>query len=102
MHDRELLALAAKVSYQVDPANPHPKRFTGHLKVSLIDGSVHEHRQGYFKGGVDHPLSDTDLAHKFHANCAHGGLPRDAAERLARQLAGLFERSCVDAASLSR
>ena len=102
VRDPELLALAAKVSYRVDPTNPYPKRFTGHLKVSLIDGSVHEHRQGYFKGGVDHPLSDTDLAHKFHANCAHGGLPRDAAERLATQLTGLFERTCVDVAAFSR
>ena len=77
-----LLALMAKVSYVVDPANPYPKQFTGHLKVTLHDGSVHEHRQGYFKGGAQHPLTDADLQHKFYANCAHGGVGRAQANAL--------------------
>jgi len=98
--DAELRALAAKVSYVVDPANPYPKQFTGHLKVTLKDGTVHEHRQGYFKGGAEHPLSDDDLRHKFFANCAHGGLPRAQAEALAATLHGLFERPLIDTATL--
>ena len=72
--DPALRALAAKVRYVVDPTNPYPKQFTGHLRVTLKDGSVMETRQGYFKGGADHPLSDADLQTKFFANCLHGGL----------------------------
>ena len=86
----ELRAVAAKVRYVVDPANPYPKQFTGHLRVTLTDGTVHEHRQGFFKGGVEHPLSDDELLFKFHANCAHGGLQRADAEALASRLSGLF------------
>ncbi len=98
--DSELRALAAKVSYVVDAANPYPKQFTGHLKVTLKDGSVHEHRQAYFKGGAAHPLSDDDLQHKFYANCAHGGLARAQAQALAATLQGLFERALIDTATL--
>jgi 2-methylcitrate dehydratase PrpD len=98
VHDDSLRALAAKVHYVVDPANPYPKQFTGHLRVTLDDGSVHEHRQGFFQGGVDHPLSDADLRHKFFANCAYGGLARADADALASWLDGLFTQAQVGAA----
>ena len=93
--DPDLLALMSKVSYVVDPANPYPKQFTGHIRVTLKDGTVHEHRQGWFKGGVDHPLGDGDLQHKFHANCAHGGLTQQQSDALLRQLLSLFEQKLV-------
>ena len=96
----ELRALAAKVHYVVDPANPYPKQFTGHVKVTLHDGTVHEHRQAFFKGGAAHPLSDADLQHKFFANCVHGGLPRVQAEALAKKLHGLFEQPALHTQSL--
>ncbi len=99
--DPALRSLAAKVSYRIDPANPYPRQFTGHLQVTLADGTVHEHRQAYFKGGAEHPLSDADLEHKFYANCAHGGLPRAEVEPLAARLRGLFDRPLIDAQSLS-
>ncbi len=88
--DPALQALAAKVHYVVDPANPYPRQFTGHLRVTLDDGNVFEHRQGFFKGGVDHPLTDADLLHKFRANCAHGGLDAQATGALEARLQALF------------
>jgi 2-methylcitrate dehydratase PrpD len=71
----DMRALAAKVRYRVDPENPYPRQFTGHVRVTLQDGTVLEERQGYFQGGAEHPLSDADLTRKFHANCRHGALP---------------------------
>ena len=96
-----LLALMAKVNYSVDPANPYPKQFTGHLKVTLTDGTVFEHRQGYFKGGAQHPLSDADLQHKFHANCAHGGLGRVASDALLAQLDSLLAQPFIASTALT-
>ena len=55
-----------------------------------------EDRQGYFKGGADHPLSDEDLAHKFRANVRHGGLGADCAERLLQQLPSLLRDGSPD------
>jgi 2-methylcitrate dehydratase PrpD len=99
-HSPELRALAAKVHYTVDPANPYPKQFTGHVKATLVDGTVFEHRQGYFKGGVAHPLSEADLRHKFHANCAYGGMPAAQAQALQVALISLFERPQITTQAL--
>ena len=95
VQDPLLRRIAARVRYVVDPANPYPRQFTGHLRVTLDDGSVHEHRQSFFKGGAGHPLSDEDLRHKFAANCAHGGLAAAAAQHLAGGLATLFDAERV-------
>ena len=92
----DLRALAAKVRYVVDPTNPYPKQFTGHLRVTLKDGSVMETRQGYFKGGADHPLSDADLQTKFFANCLHGGLARPRAEVMLAMIQKIFDAPVVD------
>lgn len=89
--DPAMVRLARKVSYIIDPANPYPNQFTGHIRVTLKNGDVHEHRQGYFKGGAEHPLSTEDLQRKFFANCEYGRLPRPQAEHLAQTLARLFD-----------
>ena len=99
--DPALLALMAKISYRVDPADPYPRQFTGHIKVTLSDGRVFEHRQDHFQGGADHPLPDAAIEHKFFANCLHGGLDRAGAQALLEQLGGLFELRVIDASSLS-
>ncbi|ALM82438.1 MmgE/PrpD family protein [Bordetella sp. N] len=98
----DIVALARKVTYVVDPANPYPKQFTGHVKVTLTDGKVHEFRQGYFKGGVDHPLSDDDLTHKFHANCAYGGLTAAASQALLGHIDQVFDSEKVDFSPFGR
>jgi 2-methylcitrate dehydratase PrpD len=92
----DLRALAAKVRYVVDPTNPYPKQFTGHLRVTLKDGSVMETRQGYFKGGADHPLSDADLQTKFFANCLHGGVAKPRAEAILAMVQQIFDAPVVD------
>jgi 2-methylcitrate dehydratase PrpD len=100
VNDPALLRLAAKVSYIVDPANPYPNQFTGHLRVTLKNGEVYEHRQGFFKGGVEHPLSDAELQRKFLANCQYGGLSLASAEAMAGTLAQLFDAPQVDLSPL--
>lgn len=70
----DLRGLAAKVRYRVDPENPYPRQFTGHVRVTLQGGAVLEERQGFFQGGAEHPLSDAELTRKFRANCRHGAL----------------------------
>lgn len=99
--DPALRELAAKVRYVVDVDNPYPRQFTGHLRVTLDDGTVHERRQGFFKGGVDHPLSDADLRHKFRANCAVGGLDASAAQALEARVGALFDLPVVGTHALS-
>jgi 2-methylcitrate dehydratase PrpD len=75
VRDPRLRAVASKVRYEIDPHNPYPDEFTGHVRVRMKDGSVHEERQAHFRGGAHEPLSRADLEEKFRLNCAHGGWP---------------------------
>src|SRR6185295_10137177 len=81
VRDPRLRALASKVRYEIDPGNPYPDEFTGHVRVRMKDGSVHEERQAHFRGGAHEPLSREDLEEKFRLNCAYGGWPAERARR---------------------
>ncbi len=73
VRDPRILGLAAKVRYVVDPDNPYPKAFTGHVKMTLKDGRVFEERQPHIRGGMHDPLSREDIERKFRGNVAYGG-----------------------------
>ena len=73
VQDAQVLALAAKVRYVIDPNNPYPNAFTGHIRCVLNDGSVVEERQPHFRGGANEPLTRTDIEEKFALNARHGG-----------------------------
>jgi 2-methylcitrate dehydratase PrpD len=81
--DPRVAALAAKVSYRVDPSNPYPNEYTGHVRVRLADGTTLEERQPHLRGGRHEPLSRAEIEEKFRANCAVGGW---SAERAAQWL----------------
>jgi 2-methylcitrate dehydratase PrpD len=71
--DERVRKLAAKIGYAVDPANPYPNAFTGHVRAVLGDGSVIEERQPHLRGGAGEPLSRAELEAKFAANARLGG-----------------------------
>jgi 2-methylcitrate dehydratase PrpD len=73
VRDPRLRELASKIRYEVDPDNPYPRRFVGHLKLTLDDGSVIETEKPHMRGGVDEPLSDAEIDTKFAANVRFGG-----------------------------
>ena len=89
--DAAVIALAAKVRYAIDPQNPYPKNFTGHIRATLRDGSVIEERQPYMRGGAQEPLSRTDIEEKFVLNARHGGWGDDRATAALRLIAALFD-----------
>lgn len=71
--DAEILTLAGKVRYVIDPDNPYPNAFTGHIRAVLNDGTVIEERQPHFRGGAQEPLTCEDIKDKFMRNAHHGG-----------------------------
>jgi 2-methylcitrate dehydratase PrpD len=89
--DSRLRALAGKIRYVVDPANPYPRAFTGHLCAKLRNGEVVEERQPHLRGGAQEPLSTADIERKFHANAAFGGWLRERAEAARNLIQRLFE-----------
>ena len=86
VRDPAILALAGKVRYRIDPQNPYPKNFTGHIRATLRDGTVAEERQPYMRGGAHEPLTRADVEEKFLLNVRHGGWTADHAS-IALQLA---------------
>jgi 2-methylcitrate dehydratase PrpD len=84
VHDARVLALASRVRYIVDPKNPYPKAYTGHVRMTLRDGRVFEERQPHIRGGVNEPLSREELERKFRANARHGGWSESQSDRFLR------------------
>src|SRR5579863_7830783 len=90
-----VVALAAKVSYRIDPDNPYPNEFTGHIRLTLADGSVIEERQPHLRGGAHEPLTRTDIEEKLALNARHGGWDKGKTDAALR-LAGKFFDQPVD------
>lgn len=80
--DARILALASRVRYVVDPDNPYPKAYTGHVRMTLKDGRVFEERQPHIRGGVHEPLSRADIEQKCRGNARHGGWDVARTDRL--------------------
>jgi len=97
--DPRVLALAAKVKYVIDPDNPYPNNYTGHLRATLRDGSLVEERQPHLRGGAQEPLTRQDVIDKFLLNAEHGGWSRAQADAALKLLAGLYQGR-IDLASL--
>jgi 2-methylcitrate dehydratase PrpD len=91
VRDPRILALAGKVRYIVDPNNPYPKAFTGHVKMTLKDGRVFEERQPHIRGGVHEPLSREDIEQKFRGNVAYGGWSDARASQFLQSAQSLFD-----------
>ncbi len=91
VRDPAVLALAAKVRYQIDPKNPYPKNFTGHIRATLRDGSVVEERQPYMRGGAQEPLTRADIQDKFLLSVAHGGWTAARAAQALEVIGKLFK-----------
>jgi len=88
--DKDLRALAAKVSYVIDPKDEYPRNFTGHIRATLRDGSVVEERQPYLRGGAQEPLTRQDVIDKFRLNAKHGGWSKTQSNAALKLLAGLY------------
>src|SRR3954463_11752749 len=99
IRDERVLALAAKVKFVIDPDNPYPSNYTGHIRATLRDGSVVEDRQPYLRGGAQEPLTRQDVTDKFLLNAAHGGWSVAQSEAALKLVAGMYSGR-IDLSSL--
>ena len=90
--DPLVLAIASKVSYRVNPDDPYPDQYTGHVRVTMRDGRVLEERQPHLRGGREEPLSRAELEEKFRANCAYGGWAPERSEKWLAYAGSAFDR----------
>jgi 2-methylcitrate dehydratase PrpD len=91
VRDPAVLSLAAKVRYRIDPQNPYPKNFTGHIRATLRDGTMVEERQPHLRGGAQAPLTRADIKDKFLLNAQHGGWTTERAAQVLKLIGALFD-----------
>jgi len=66
----EILALARRVEYRVDPDYPGPGRFKGAAKIALKDGRIYEEVEEFNRGSRENPMTADELGAKFHENAS--------------------------------
>jgi len=88
VRDPELLAVASRVGYELDPTIDYPRQFVGHLRVRLKDGRVVEEWQDHPRGGPDSPMAPGEIEAKFRGN-ASLVMSDDRAARVIRDVRAL-------------
>lgn len=73
--DPELLALADKVNYRIDPDTGYPRHLSGEVIVTLKNGEQRRHREQINRGAPENPVSDAGIVEKFSANAAYALSP---------------------------
>jgi len=99
VRDPAALSLAAKVRYEIDPQNPYPANYTGHIRAVLRGGRIVEERQPHLRGGGREPLGRVEIEDKFSRNARHGGW-RDEQVAAALALAGTLYDGTLELSAL--
>jgi 2-methylcitrate dehydratase PrpD len=81
----EILALARRVQYHVDPDYPGPGRFKGAVRIVLKGGRVLEEVEEYNRGSAENPMTYEELRAKFDDN-ASAFLSAEQRDRLAADI----------------
>ena len=72
LYDAQVLDLASRTYYRVDPNTSFPKYFDGEVIVTLKNGEVIREREVVNRGAVDRPLTAEDIIQKYRQTAARG------------------------------
>src|SRR5262245_41951774 len=86
--DGAVLAVARRVTYELDASIDYPRQFVGDVEVTLADGRTLRERQDRPTGGPDAPMSTAALEAKFRGN-AGLALPAEQVERVIERVRAL-------------
>ena len=91
INDKEILSLASKVNYEIDPKNEYPKNYTGTLICKTSENEFNEH-QPCFRGGIREPLTKDDIDKKYNANLNYSKISEENKKNLNDFIETLFNR----------
>ena len=91
INDKEILSLASKVNYEIDPNNEYPKNYTGTLICKTSDSEFSEH-QPCFRGGIREPLTKDDIDKKYNANLNYSKISEESKKNLNNFIETLFDK----------
>ncbi len=77
-NDPDILALADKVRYRLDPLTGYPRHVSGEVIVTFRNGTRISHREQIHRGAAENPISDADIVEKFTANMMLASTPEHA------------------------
>jgi 2-methylcitrate dehydratase PrpD len=95
VRDADVLRVAARVTYEIDPSIDYPRQFIGDVEVTLTDGRRLLERQDRPRGGPDAPLTRAELEAKFRGN-ASLALPPSCADLIIRAVSRLAAAPNLD------
>lgn len=91
----DLLHIAGLTRYEIDPKDPYPASYRGHVRATLKDGSTVEATQPHMRGGATEPLTDDELKTKFTANVMFGGYSAAQADHLYNHVSAVLRGDAV-------
>ena len=91
INDKEILNLASKVNYEIDPNNEYPKNYTGTLICKTSENEITEH-QPCFRGGINEPLTKDDIDKKYNANLNYSKISEENKKNLNSFIETLFTK----------
>ena len=91
INDKEILNLASKVNYEIDPNNEYPKNYTGTLICKTSENEFTEH-QPCFRGGIKQPLTKDDIDKKYNANLNYSKISEENKKNLNSFIETLFTK----------
>ena len=94
VRDRDVLRLASRLTYELDPTIDYPRQFVGDVEVTLADGRRLRERQDRPRGGPDAPLTRAEIEAKFRGN-AGIALPAGRADAVIAAVSGLAAASSL-------
>ncbi len=82
--DPQILELAHKVSYKLDPSIDYPRHFSGHVMIKLRGNRVVEENQPHPRGGFELPLPLDEIEAKFRSNAGMALAEKNVEEIIAK------------------
>ena len=91
INDKQILNLASKVNYEIDPNNEYPKNYTGTLICKTSENEFTEH-QPCFRGGIKEPLTKDDIDKKYIANLNYSKISEENKKNINNFIETLFDK----------
>ena len=89
--EKEILDLASKINYKIDPDDEYPNNYTGTLICETDEGTITEY-QNCFRGGKKQPLTKEDINKKYKANLKFSKLSDKEQDKLTNFVHKFFEK----------
>ena len=85
---REIVELASRVTYALDPDSSFPRQYSGGVEITTYDGRIFVGRDDVNRGSPERPLPDAEIESKF-LNNAERVLSTTRAQRIRDRILGI-------------